>query len=421
MSNFNKKEVKTIKLLNSKMNYDSAEDVERICTYLEDNKIMTSDMGVQYLNALKEYRDTQIRQVSCIFCGKHLADGEKIVCKKCLDIEDAIKPDTSLQKTSVSKKNAHKVSKRVIALITIISLIIAIAGSLFFIKKNKKIDVLTLLENFDENISESGFNIIYLNETEDKGSVYEISPTGELLYIFKNAEQKITGTALEMYGQDENSRNVQKYLMNALNKVYFDIDDEDSSNIINSLSENKGVFRYRNHRCLLILDKDIALYYILDEGTLSDESKAMFDEISKRAGNQENSSDVALDGVMMIGQPKTVADRIFGESTPLITENTLFYPDAGISIVYDMDTQQIIYIDNDGTGNIGNISIGGAMTGQGIAAVLTYYNDQGISFEMNEYGTYKAYVNYDDKDIEIDISTAEDKVSLISATLIGYN
>lgn len=124
---------------------------------------------------------------------------------------------------------------------------------------------------------------------------------------------------------------------------------------------------------------------------------------------------VALDGIDFVGQSKDVTDSIFGQSVPLIMDNSIYYQSAGISVVYDVDTNIINYIDCDNKGTVGSIEIMGINIGWNRSELISYLEDIGYEGDIADDDTLTIRTRYNDKDVEIYVVLEEDEVTLICA------
>ena len=134
--------------------------------------------------------------------------------------------------------------------------------------------------------------------------------------------------------------------------------------------------------------------------------------------SDEAEESVALDGIDFIGQRKELSDSIFGSSTPLIMENSIYYPAAGVSVVYDVETSVINYIDCDNNGSAGSIEIMGVNIGWSREELISYFKNMGYDCEIASDNTLTVRTRYNDKDIEIYIVLEADAVILICAYTI---
>ena len=138
---------------------------------------------------------------------------------------------------------------------------------------------------------------------------------------------------------------------------------------------------------------------------------------SKVTKNDVNES-VALDGIDFIGQSKELTDSIFGQSVPLIMENSIYYLNPGVSVVYDPNTNIINYVDCDNKGTVGSIQIMGVNIGWTKEELISYFKNMGYDCTIDTDNTLTVRTKYNDKYIEVYIVLEEDVVTLICAYVI---
>lgn len=473
-----------IKLINSKLDPNDQETVDKLCKLIHKNDLCKSESGSAYLKELEEYRDTGVRQVSCIFCGKELTNNEFIVCEECLaedkdgENEDADIVDTNNEDINIDidvdeieevpslgyvlsvkiertkEKIAESLKKiftpKVITLLIcllVIAIAAAIGGIAYFYKLHPKPQF--ILKNYRNVIDDMSYTVSDVTKWEPESATYTILPSGETLFLFNDEKGYFTGACLSLLGSDEVSRMRQTYLMSSLNRVIFtDITDEAAEKLVSQVAENNGAFSFDKYQVLLFIKDDSVLYYIIQADLISDsiqeslknqenyygveldsdgtedvsEAEVINDSDNSPSDNEEvvtaNDSLVSIDGISLLGIEKSAMEDAYGEAIPLEINNAYYFANVGVSIVTDEDGK-IIYLDEDGSGELGYIPVAGIEIGQDLDGVLSYLTDQGIEINESEDGnTHMAYVVYEEKKIRLTFDSYNDKVAIVSVTLI---
>lgn len=71
--------------------------------------------------------------------------------------------------------------------------------------------------------------------------------------------------------------------------------------------------------------------------------------IGNRLFFTEKSATANSDLSVLLGDDFSKAEKILGESVPIISENTRYFEKSGVSVVYDAGDERIIYVDIDGS------------------------------------------------------------------------
>lgn len=140
-----------------------------------------------------------------------------------------------------------------------------------------------------------------------------------------------------------------------------------------------------------------------------------FIRISHSHSNETKEEPMALDGIDFVGQSKAITDSIFGQSTPLLTENSVYYPSSGVSVVYEAGTDAITYIDCDNKGTVGAIEIMGINVGWTREKLTSYLNNMGYEGDIDGMSTVTLRTEYNENNIEVYVVLEDDIVTLVCA------
>lgn len=176
----------------------------------------------------------------------------------------------------------------------------------------------------------------------------------------------------------------------------------------------------KKHLAMLLLPiiVVIAALLCLIHFSTQDKTAAPEDSASKsRTASTGQMASEAVDGLDFLGQNKSVTDAIFGQPQMLYKENAQYYPLAGVSVIFDEETELINYIDCDNTGNAGSIEIMGISIGWSEAELMDYLSSWGYTDAVIVDGSVSVPVTYNDQNIEVDVLVEDDLVALISAYL----
>lgn len=281
-------------------------------------------------------------------------------------------------------------------------------------------------------IKEQGYILSKEPERTADTDVYSIGPSNENLMIFRDMDGNFTGAGLLLGGSDNMSRTRQVILMSCLNESIFkNMDYTGALNVVNQISEKKGVFNYLGYECVLVIGDTSTTYYVIDE-TKMDES-VLWDLKAQEYGNGLNEAkgnkaeaevakkaiDKGVDGIYFLGEGYENCNTIFGEPDSILAENTLYYKSAGVSVIYDKATGRVLYIDEDGTGTLGGISISGVYIGNSEARLIDCMKKLNVPLEYEDGGTVKAYIAYGGNKIEVTFTLIDGVVALMSAEIVG--
>lgn len=134
--------------------------------------------------------------------------------------------------------------------------------------------------------------------------------------------------------------------------------------------------------------------------------------------NAKSQESIAIDGIDFIGQNRTVADSLFGESMTLIEDNSLYYPASGVSIVFDSTTNIIKYVDCDNNGINGSIQIMGINVGCTKDELIEYFNNMGYECNIADDNTLTVRTFYNDRNLEVYTVLENDIVVLVCVYVI---
>lgn len=474
-------EARSILLIKEKLEYGNLHDVDRVIGYLEDSDRFTSDSAKRLLDELREYSFTEIPGIKCPLCGEMIEDDGRLICEECTDylqklVKDAdeecirqhkvheaklaekeaevqspvslkleelkhnIKNRCSAFLQNIKKKNAAVAAELapilkkpvfwVMAFLSTIVIAGFIAGGILLARAN---DVTgNLYRRFGTNISDAGYFMGNIS-TPQKGVIkYDIMPTYESLMVFVDDDGEFVGAALDMQGSDEVSRKRQAIFIKALNMaLYKDITERDATSLVSLISYNQGLLNFRGYQCILAFTDDAAYYYMINEQKVDSGSLQALAEYGVNgeviSGNEDDSAkelterDVLfdIDGTELVGKQVSSCDEVFGESVSVVTDNALYYETVGVSVVYDKDTKEVLYIDCDGTGTLGSVKIAGIYIGEPATRVYEYFLEKGIETDIDD-NTEKYEIDIKDGNgsYRVEISLSNARVNLVSATKI---
>jgi len=89
------------------------------------------------------------------------------------------------------------------------------------------------------------------------------------------------------------------------------------------------------------------LYCILHKNSNKKiETKIDGSDIKNMTLVENNSVDLSI----YLGHDYSLVEKLLGDSVPIISDNTRYFEESGISVVYDTDNNTVIYLDQDGSG-----------------------------------------------------------------------
>ena len=450
------KEAKAIALIQSKLPFNEEGELFAVLNFLEDKDICKSEEAKRYKEALEETAKEGEKEIACAICGRIMDEDDNLICKKCheeiLSIKEegenkksiteeaprevaSEKEETSEKDENSPKREKIRFSKKAIMIVAgSILLAILIAISIILISHNtgyKKI-----ARAFSKNIKEFDY-ILQGAETEDEDyKGYRISPSGDELYIFTDGH-KFAGASLNLMGNDSISRERQALLISCLlMSVYKDIDYDSALELTGKISEQGGIMNFDGYESLLVLDEERSLYFIVNEEMMNEDMLSMLNMAESEnsmnsetdyLGNSrltdaadENDTSVtnieSADGLEMItvlGTPFESFEETFGPSETLLSDTTRYYSQIGVSVMYDEESGNIIYIDIDGNGENSSPLLVGIAPGMERDSVESLLLSEGITLDMADEEDGYAYISYEGLNLELQVCFQSDKVILV--------
>lgn len=433
-------DARTILIICDQIDINNPDSLAQVCDYLERKGRCTSDATIPFVQKINEYRLNGIMDGVCPFCGEKLHSGTVLICDDChdqlVDIGEGYETDeldASDMKRFFSSigdffkkvgaffaavwKFIVKVLTNKIFWISFGACVFAVLGvmiGLLIAAKSAEITQTKVARKFGQNIKTHGYALINKTEAEENCITYDISPAGDSFVVFGDEEGDFICAAVSANGSDEVSKQRQITLMSDLNKAVFKkMTDEESVNLISQVATAEGVIVRDGYQCILVMTENNIIYYIFDENSLNKIPDAM-NEIES---DEDDGNIVFSDGLEVIGLPYNLCDATFGESEIVISANTLYYVNRGVTIVYDINSGLVSYIDCDGTGTEGNLKIAGISIGDSEQDVKEYLNNQGIPADIVN-GELSVGIRYNEQNIELSVSIIDGKVVYISATRV---
>lgn len=441
-------ELKMLVLLEYSTDYDKKSQVDKLTGMISEKKIFETEIGLAYEKAFFEYAKTNRTPFNCVACEKQLDRMDRFMCPACRKkLEEAakgIKEKSSKQekegdakqskqrktirikrnkKEKANKSEANKPGSKsettgrrsgkshiFLGIIIGILLTFAVIGVLYYMlvvrnqKAVTKADISDFSKKYDENLKEYGYSIGDCTIGEDGSLVYELLPQSDALIVYPDDNNKVDSISLVMSGSDEASQIQQMMLISLLNvTIYKDTDVSVMMDLLQEMIESGGEYTYRGYNWNLIPTEEATYYFLSsDDGRIEDKGSY------SNEAPKEDITDL-LDGDYLSTEAR------FGESTAIIAENTRYYPTSGVSAVYDLDTYEIIYIDEDGTGNdgiqYGIFGVYCGMTKEEVANALRNIN-LGTSEESEDVWVYVSTKDGGKREFAIEFEN--DKVVLIS-------
>ena len=274
------------------------------------------------------------------------------------------------------------------------------------------------LRRFNKTIKSAGYELKDKEKSVDGSITYRIAPTGEALVIFTD-KNKFNGAALEMSGEDENSQARDVGLVGALMKaVYTDMDDEGALNTISELSSSGGRLNRGGYELLLLYASGETFFYIIDDEKIDNSAIDGFlsEETSSDMVSSGNNESIEFEAIGLIGTSFTECEESYGPSSTIVAENTRYYGKLGMTIVYDSGSDEIIYIDIDGSGSYSGIRLAEIYVGEDKEEADKYLSSNGVLLSGDDTSE-SGRIRYNGMNMELTLEYENGKVSLVSVLL----
>lgn len=418
-------EVKTIYLIHNKINYHDMNQRKKVFDMLQKKELLHSEPAREYADRIGSLGQNETEEpLSCIFCSKIERDGDTLICPECLEqMRKRLKVVTG-EKKPASREPVEPVREKfqirwymVICAIAVLLAITAGIAALIInsrgIQKSSHTEKSyvktydTHLKHLDLVLGESqpynAYSLCYQILTKEE------HPTNNYLITFTNEARKLEGIALQMNGQEDADRILQLNLMAAAGaSLYNHMTIDEAKKLLEQMISQNGLMTYEGYQWAMRADDKGTYFLLIDENLtqqLTGENAA--EQITNRS-----------DLILLLGDTFDQAERLLGQSEAVVTENTRYFTDECISVIYDTDSQKIIYIDCDGSGK-SSYKICGIAYGDMKEDALALLETEGLSAPSS---TTDDTVNYslssNGQAAELSITFTENHVSLICISLL---
>lgn len=323
------------------------------------------------------------------------------------------KTDTKTVKAQPEKKAKRIFAKQfvlgLIIGIVVTLLTVAIAIGIYIKSRMPSAEQTILMGRFEENIRPYGYSVSQGTLTQNGSTVYQILPNGDICTVFAGEDGAISGVGLAMPGSGEEAKVRQLLLISLLNmSIYKDMDINKTTELLEQMLASDGRYSYAGYNWTLMTNSGSTYFFIMEEGQGEEENQVMSTVNAPKK-----------DITYLLGGKFDVAQAFLGESVQIISDNTRYFSDSGVSVVYSRDNNDVIYIDCDGTGTDGNIyKICELYCGMKRDDVREALSEQGLSAEEgDEVWTVDRTEN--GKKTELAITFDNEKAIVVSYTIIN--
>ncbi|MDO5575059.1 MAG: hypothetical protein Q4G60_13895 [bacterium] len=353
------REKKALLLIHHKLDYHDSEKIQDVCNLLEEKKLFQTEDGRQYEHVLKDINDAKKLPQDCICCGQKLQEREAVICCTCeKKLTDMIRKQSATIKTQAPMKPKRKF-RRIAWIAMPVLIIIIILLIVFLLRRNQVSDFTQqqFIEAYTQNIATKNFALGQGQQLEENVMIYPISPANDYLMTFQDQDNKLTGIALEMQGTDQNSRIRQLTLMSLIGvTIYPDMSLERAGKLMEQVLSAKSEYHYEGYRWIMVYENEQTILMVLNEALIlqnTDEQLVLSEQtaLPELTYQQLTWAELAeTDMGRLLSQPYQAAEEALGDSVPVISDNTRYFEQAGMSCIYDENNSQIIYLDMDGNG-----------------------------------------------------------------------
>lgn len=435
-------EAKTIYLIHHKIDYHDTKQLKQICETLQKKKLLNSNAAREYEDYLNRFTaDAAVVTATCASCENALGEGELLLCQECLEqLKQRLKVAT-IEKKAKEKPETIEFSERseisdsaeiseeqmkrfkirwpavVIACVLVLLMAVVCLVMVFHRQstpEDAKCKESQFVTAYADHLTKQGFYLGDGQPYEQNSTLYPILTREEQkannsLITFYNENQELEGAALQMNGIDDESRVRQLNLMSfAAVTLYENLTMETAGKLIEQMLNQNGQLDYDGYKWVMTADYTGATFLMIDEtlAELPDESS----EISEASITVKEDDSELLN---LLGSSFDEAEKLLGVSEAVVTDNTRYFQNACVSLIYEKESGNIIYIDCDGSGEQ-SYTICGIKYGDLKEDVLKILADAGMQKPTSQTEDEVVYsFARDGQNIELSITFLEDKARLI--------
>ncbi len=303
---------------------------------------------------------------------------------------------------------------------------------------HKELTEHALVENFSEVCEAKGYTVGTRQKISSDCYGYIVSPLGSVLLTFVESEKKddnLTGVAIQMPVVGEESMQDNLLLMSVLNMcLYEEMTLQESTDCLETMINNGGSLDYQKDSWLFSVSDETVVYYVGNSYELSKVKSEVLEDVERStpAGALRNTSESgqkpgntnsvevlgALDIISLIGHTTAEADRLLGTSEEMLDGQARYYEKSGISVIYDTETDEISYVECDGTGS-GKAEpvICGIYCSMSKKAALAALEAYGIKIEDSDADAWQFGINVEERNMDVIVEFEGEKVALVCASL----
>ncbi len=450
LSQLTDQEAKTIYLLHKKLNYQNPTQVKEVCEILRKKKLLRSEPACEYENNLNMLElDSTLRNDQCIFCENPLQQEENLICEKCLEeikkrLEIVTKTDKLQESSDETIESEPDKQFRIrwpaVILAGALLLIIISLGMVAWFKNSESKADQSLREKqfvsaYSENLDKQDYKLGKGQPYDENSTLYPILSGSEQtahnsMITFYDESKILEGVGLQMNGNDQESRVQQLALMSMVGvTMYEDMSIEQAGKLLEQMLNQNGILDYKGYRWVMTADKTGSSFLMIDEdvagefseieqeGELSSDQTKTGDEQTADSSQQLKTT-FDLDLLNLLGNPYEQAEAILGTSEAVVTENTRYFPESCISVIYDTQSKEVIYIDCDGLGDR-IYTLCGVGYGDSRDDIVKRLTASGLKEPESDTGDTLVYqFRMDEQNVELSITFINDTASLICCKIL---
>ena len=334
ISKLSKTESRQLLLIHTRLHYDRPDNVANMLKLIDAKGYFTTEAGEVYKNGLKNILSDRT-PIDCIYCGGPLSEEDNLICPLCATaLYNRVNDDN---KDIRREKAAYKAAQA---------------------------EAVKLARDLKNGTFEDDYEI-----QEYAGEHLE-RITAEGSYSVNGAGGGATGSRTD-------AKESPKYTGR-------DLDRTDGN-------EDKHIFRdfLAGHQKMIAIVLTLVIVLLMVSLVLlsirnrNEDSYNIYEGAGLQGisdGSTANGGGSELtDGFELLGRRYTEVDDGYGSFEQLLSDNTLFYPECGVSIVFDKDTGNIFYMENDGTGKLSSsVPILGIVPGDSTVKAKKILEDNGL-------------------------------------------
>lgn len=380
-------ESRQLLLIHTKLNYENAQSVSQVVRLIKARGFFQTEAGMVYRNAIEDYEKGKF-PIDCIYCRKPLEYGENLICRECGQelFVRVNEENKEIQKERAEVKAAQEAA-------------VKIAQNINNPDYEEQEELLAYARERLEIIAEnpSMYAVMPEEDEYDAESNQYVADSGD----FEETQA--------LYGR----RNA--FIVSRLIPAIISV-------ILIALMLVLIMLRVGPEKADVQAKGNESANEMPAVGTEETYNMADNEPDMSPLAEDTKSSYILQDGYELLGCIYTEVDDEYGDYEEMLSENARYYPECGVSLLFNEETGRIIYIENDGSGTgMNKVPILGILPGDSTVKMIKTLSDNGLEpAAINDDNFICQFGSYANPDItyELSVTSNEGIINLICIRVI---